>query len=393
MTTTLDVGPRAEVRVARTITVVLLAAAFFLGGISVSAMYAVHPFLQPWYNPVAVALVFGGVALLAVVTFRSRLRVIRVAHGTYAVVFLITQLAWVPSQTAPLPDHLNPWILEMSAIGAVPAAVAWRPALAWAYLIVCSAIVAPVRFVANGGTDWVAPLEYSLLTITLAGLFTALATVAMRNAATVDAGTAELRETAARSAAAGAVALEQVRLDALVHDEVMSTLYFASRGDPTLDESVRRQAAGALAQLERLRGAHQERQSGVTAGEFVSRIRSVVLAASPGISFASYGTRPDPVPADVADAFAEATSEAARNSLAHATGATQREVVVEFSPAHIRVVVADDGRGFDLRDVPPHRLGISVSIRGRLTTLPGGNADVTSSAGSGTVVTLDWREP
>lgn len=387
-----DSGPRAAERIARTITLVLLAAALFLGGISVGAMYAAHPYLLFWYTPVAVAIVFGGLIALTVVTLLVSLRGIRIAHGVYAIAFVVAQLAWVPALVSPMPETLNPWVLEMSAIGTVPAAVAWRPWLAWVYLLVCSAIVAPVRFIANGGVDWTSPLEYSLLTLTLAGLFTALATVAMRNAATVDAGTAELREIAARSAAAAALAQEQVRLDALVHDEVMSTLYYASRGDVELDASVRRQAAGAIAQLERLRGGLHEPDTGVTPDEFVSRIRSVVFAASTTMGFEVRGSREDAVPSEVAAAFAEATSEASRNSLVHARRATTRTVIVEFSPRRIRVVVTDDGDGFDLRDVAPHRLGISVSIRGRLAALPGGRAHVHSSSGSGTTVALDWRE-
>jgi signal transduction histidine kinase len=386
-------GPRAAERVARTITVVTAAAAVLLGGVSAGAIITAAPHLNPAYTPGAVGLVFGGFAVLTAVTFVARLPVIRFAHGVYATLFLLAQLAWIPALlTTTTPVGVDPWVLELTTLGTVPAAIAWRAWVAWVYLILNAVVVAVVRFVSSGGVSWVEPLQYGLLTITLAAIFTALAMVAMRNAAIVDAATAELRETAARSAAATARAREQARLDALVHDEVMSTLFYASRADSRLDRPIRQQALGALAQLEALRHGRSPRTGEVTPAAFVSRLRSVVLDASLSFSFEQHGHRETPIPGDIAEAFAEATSEAARNSILHATGSRQRSVTVELSPAGVEVSIRDDGDGFDPRDVAPHRLGIAVSIRGRLEALPGGSSSVDSRPGEGTIVRLQWAD-
>jgi signal transduction histidine kinase len=59
----------------------------------------------------------------------------------------------------------------------------------------------------------------------------------------------------------------------------------------------------------------------------------------------------------------------------------------------LRVDVIDDGVGFDLRSVPPHRLGLAVSIRGRMAHLPGGSALVQSQPGRGARVVISWSRP
>ncbi len=56
------------------------------------------------------------------------------------------------------------------------------------------------------------------------------------------------------------------------------------------------------------------------------------------------------------------------------------------------LVVRDDGIGFDAAAVPPARMGIAVSIVGRMRTLPGGDARVDARPGAGTTVTLTWRD-
>lgn len=392
MRDTID-GPTAEERVARIITVVTAIGLLFLGFISLGSIFQASDFLTPPYTLVAVCLVFGGYGVLVAVTFASDMRLIRIAHAVYAIGFLAVQLAVIPALGAePLPQGLNPWMLEMPAIGATCAAIAWSRTGAWVYLFVISALEAPLRWLAHGRMAWDIPLQYAVLTLILAGLFTALAIAAMRNAAAVDSAAELLRNAAERSAAASARAQEQARLDALVHDEVMNTLYYASRGDPALEAPVRRQAAAALAELEMLRDGRAELAGAVTTSEFVSRIRSVVLAASIDIAFSTLGERDEDVPGPVAAAFAEATSEAVRNSLTHAPDAT-RSTVVRLSAERITVGISDDGPGFDARDVAPHRLGILVSIRGRLAAVAGGEATVESDRGRGTTVTLSWREP
>lgn len=55
----------------------------------------------------------------------------------------------------------------------------------------------------------------------------------------------------------------------------------------------------------------------------------------------------------------------------------------------MRILVADDGKGFDTGAVPARRLGIKVSILGRMDSV-GGLARIESDGGRGTAVELLW---
>ena len=95
-----------------------------------------------------------------------------------------------------------------------------------------------------------------------------------------------------------------------------------------------------------------------------------------------------PLPARVAVAICRAVREALRNVARHA-GVDAAAVRLEHEPGRVVVEVADDGGGFQPELVPPHRRGISLSIVERMVTV-GGCASVTSSAGLGTRVRLEW---
>jgi signal transduction histidine kinase len=64
-------------------------------------------------------------------------------------------------------------------------------------------------------------------------------------------------------------------------------------------------------------------------------------------------------------------------------------VTVELAPSALRVIVRDNGIGFERRSVPPHRLGVAVSIEGRMRQLDGGSAEIDTSR-RGTTVRLSW---
>jgi signal transduction histidine kinase len=94
-----------------------------------------------------------------------------------------------------------------------------------------------------------------------------------------------------------------------------------------------------------------------------------------------------------------AASEALRNSVANAGGAdatavnrtvVNRTVELHAAAGEARIVVRDDGVGFEPMDVPAERLGIARSIIGRMGLIAGGAADVQSRPGAGTHVTLVW---
>jgi signal transduction histidine kinase/phage shock protein PspC (stress-responsive transcriptional regulator) len=87
------------------------------------------------------------------------------------------------------------------------------------------------------------------------------------------------------------------------------------------------------------------------------------------------------------DALVAALREAAHNAARH-SGAGEVSVYVEVEPERVEAYVRDRGKGFDLDSVEPGRLGVRESIVGRMAR-HGGKADVHSTLGEGTEVSLE----
>ncbi|MDP3983559.1 MAG: ATP-binding protein, partial [Acidimicrobiia bacterium] len=85
-------------------------------------------------------------------------------------------------------------------------------------------------------------------------------------------------------------------------------------------------------------------------------------------------------------ALVGAATEAMVNSAKH-SGAGRVSVYFEVDEDRAEVWVTDQGRGFDPRDVPADRRGISESMVGRMSR-HGGSAEVSSRPGEGTEVHL-----
>jgi signal transduction histidine kinase len=89
---------------------------------------------------------------------------------------------------------------------------------------------------------------------------------------------------------------------------------------------------------------------------------------------------------DRMSALLQATREALSNAARH-SGAETVSVYAEMSERSVVVHVRDRGKGFNVADIPPDRMGVRESILGRLER-HGGTARVTSSPGEGTRIEL-----
>ena len=155
------------------------------------------------------------------------------------------------------------------------------------------------------------------------------------------------------------------------------------------------QARLTLRQLDSLR-THSA-PTFVDADEAIAQLRatandvdeSVIVHIESISQTSTSNVEPQPYPADAVRAIGAALAEAMRNSLRHA-GPSNRSVTVRTQPGILQATVTDDGVGFDRASVPPHRLGVAVSIEGRLRQLPGGASRIDSIPGQGTTVHLTW---
>lgn len=181
---------------------------------------------------------------------------------------------------------------------------------------------------------------------------------------------------------------ERVRTDALVHDSVLTTLLSAaaaaSAADEVLASRMARNALRVLAHVNR-----QDEQSELLPFTLLLRhARRVVPAAFDcfrvDVERADHVTLP-PV---AADAVLAAMVEAMDNSRRHAGDADRSLTAMPLGPDGIRVLVADDGLGFDASSVlAAGSLHTTVVERMRQVH---GRADVVSHPGRGTRVTISW---
>jgi len=388
---------RAETQVVRVITIVFGVAALVFFALALGPIVEQSGYLSTLSLGIMITVVFGLPILIAMVSRFLPLPALRAAHGVYSISYSMVLVAWVPALTEyPMPLESSPWPLGVLALGTVSAALSWRSPIAWILLVVNSALLGAVRYSAAGGVSIDLPIQDAIYSVAFSAIFTSLAMVALRSARELDSVTTIERARATRVASTAARLREQSRLDALVHDEVMSALYYASKGDTELDPTVRAQAVRALAEVSSIESDASASSAPGSAHDFSVRLRSTVASLDDTVRFSINGARAASIGADVAAAFVDATSEAVRNSLIHAQSGprdVQRSVQLALSEAAVTVRIVDDGIGFEPSAVPPQRLGILLSIRHRLSLVDGGLARVESTPGRGTVITLTWRAP
>lgn len=347
-----------------------------------------------WWSPVAAVAVFGsGLAFgLSTVLRDSRLVEITgaVAAGTFLAAVPTGLFAW---NGPPLTNGQGVWLSTFPGLASLAAVAAWRPLFAFAHMAVACTGVQVFNYVVRDPvlTNPLVPdIAFSIMFCTL---FVGAAVMALRTGRVLDSTVESTHAAAAAAAASYARNVEHARFDALIHDGVMSTLLAAARQGTT--PSLSDQAAATLRQLDALRtgpGPNHRFDS----AEIVAHLRTAAGDIDDSVTLDVRQT-PDAdaltMPVDAVRAVGAALAESLRNSIRHAGPDATRAVTVRLGPRSLLVEITDTGRGFDPTAVPTHRLGLAVSIAGRMRQLPGGSARIDSVPGAGTRVTLTWSMP
>ncbi len=348
--------------------------------------------LVPAYG---IALVAVGLYAPVVLAFLARwapIRVMRIIAGTTVISFAVLHLLFPLCLRGGIHSLDGaPWIQGINALHAVIATVVWQQGWVWLYGFAQAPVVMLTQMAARPDSAELAfqdALGGMLYALILMGMSLAV----VRAAAAVDAAAARARDEAAAQARAKAQEREEQRINAIVHDDVMSVLYAAAASTPSDD--LKDRAREALDEIEHLAvettPAREYRPE-----DLVAMLRSTTLEHSHDVYFEGAWNGESRIPSDVAVSIAEALSEALRNTLRHAgpIDLVTRTVGVHAQPDEVTVTCVDNGAGFDSTRVSTRRLGIRVSIVDRMRALPGGSANVASHPGDGTVVSLHWRQP
>jgi len=339
-----------------------------------------------WSIGAAVAVVGG--LLFAVAAAVAR-RFVRVANVTFAGAFLVVLVTWPFAVVRPSSE--SPWLYYLITIATAMAAIGLSVRWAAGYLVLVPLVYAVIRLTPAGGG--LSPLKASLdsiYAIILGGAILVITTMLRAAATSVDQAQPTALDGYAHAVRAHAMEAERVRVDAIVHDSVLTTLLYAARADtPEAQRLAATMASNAIGHLRDAALVSPDDGSTVRVSTLAQSIREAVEQLEGGfeITASRLGTRS--IPTAVAEAVQSASLQAAVNSVNHAGAGATRTVRITASEGGVQVIVADNGRGFDPAQVPSGRLGVRVSIIELVTNL-GGDARVESAPGKGTTVVIRW---
>lgn len=388
-------SPLASTGLLRVMTLALGAGGIVFSLLSLPAFVEQAAMFEPAWS----AVVGGSLALeltvMVTLAWRIMPSLLRALNGILAATYLLGLAVVVPglhSETVLPASSERLWLVSLATIGASAAAVAWRRWTPWLYLVIVLVFIVIDETATHDSDSWDQVFHETAFDAFFAAVFIALAKATRKAGETLDnaatAAASETRSLARRTARNR----ERTRVNALVHDRVLVALFAAGRGEQ--GELTRREARRALEQIEPLGSEHTPvvRSGQDCAWELQALTTEISADAAFSYELGSVLSMPE----TVAMAIAEATAEALRNSMIHA-GATRdsvSRVVHFFADANgIETTILDDGIGFVQSAVPATRLGIAVSIIGRMAGESGGHAVVVSKPGIGTRVTLRWLAP
>ncbi|NYI40096.1 sensor histidine kinase [Demequina lutea] len=371
-------------------------AALIYGGVLFPGMGGIEgqtPQLEVWYAYalvlIAIVLPFtlGILAWIAPRPFVTRLA------GSIAMLFLMAMTLFPWGLTAAtLTNNEVPWYQGIHALHAMIAAIVWQRKAIWSYGVAQGIVIGVVQNNVRNNATKAAFLDGAGSLVFVVILMAATVAV-IRAADRLDVASAQARAQAARTAESRTREREETRINAMVHDDIMSVLLTASRDRPP--ETLRDQARVALASIDALE-THDATAREYTVKETVAALLEVVSRVAPSTAITHSEDDGIGVPAEVMTALSDALAEALRNSVRHAglDGTdVPRRVGIDAHERGISVIMRDEGKGFNTRAVASRRLGIRLSILERMGMVLGGSADVQSRPGEGTMVLLLWERP
>lgn len=312
-------------------------------------------------------------------------------HAIYAAGMV---LAWPLLVNQPLPTDgsFYPWIWWAVDTAWIAAALSFRLRWVITYFLGLNLVIQFIFATPLGGShSTVALVTDYLFTVLTNGTAAVIALLLRFAAERTDSANAEAIESAILQARTEAASREQQRLDALVHDRVLTALISAANATtPAQVKAAGDLASSAIAKLAEVQKSEQ--QGPVFTEDLFDSIISAATQLDSGLSASVSEVSNWLVNPDVASALTEATLQAVQNSVLHAGAKAKRELFLKATASEIKIVIRDNGRGFRPNRIPKGRLGLRVSVIGRIEAVSG-QVHISSSPGSGSTVVLEWAKP
>jgi signal transduction histidine kinase len=293
---------------------------------------------------------------------------------------------------ASLSDNFYPWVWWTLGIASVAAGTSYRFSIGVGYVALVSAWWFVFRLTPVGGSATLIEAAQNALQLLLFPSILIAMVLALRwEAGKVDSANQLAVESAVESARVGALELERSRMDALVHDSVLTTLLVASRAQtPEQIESAKRSAQAAIDKL-KAAAAESSTDGEMTLASFFNSLAEKVKDQAPKFDVSVDRLHDLPIPAPIAQALSEATLQAVDNAQKHAPDATDYKLRLRGQKRGVKIVISDNGGGFRPSQIPKDRLGIRSSIIGRVEGV-GGRVFINSSPRSGASVIIEWGQ-
>ena len=373
---------------------ILLAKIFSIGGLAVGIQmllnaWAQREILNPWFFWSGFLMVgIGQLGLIfgAFVSGHNRFWQRWYARSIEAVIML--WFLGIPAGTT-LPEGFYPWAWWGVGLAAVAAFSGLPPMRAILFFVVLDIFWFVARFFPDyGAVDVWLNIQDTLLTFLFAALLGALILVTRYEASKVDDASNRKIAAAADQARAESAVREKSRLDALIHDKVLTTLLLAAKAETVGEQH---SAAGmAITAITKLNEAQRSSEGASISGpSFFAALEKIALAQDPDLVCTKSDLDAVEIDGEVANALTEAMLQAIVNSQQHAGPAATRELHLKAHRNGLKIVIKDNGRGFRMSRVPKNRLGVRISIIERVQMV-GGRAFIDSRPGAGTAIILEW---
>lgn len=344
---------------------------FFLSaGLFVAAVLGV--LVSAWFIPKATNFWLRLVALVALALL-----------ATWPLHFDLTQAT---------PVGFQPWIWWPLGISAIAAGTTFRFSIGVIYLTFFTVSWPILKVSPYGGSGpLLLGLQEALHLFVFSAVLIALVLALRWEAGKTDAANQAAIAAAVDSARVDAAEIERSRLDALVHDSVLTTLLIAAYAESDQQRSLAaKSATDAIARLNSARSGELA-PTRLTLASFFHALELRIHQVTPEFKVSIARMSDLPISSEIADAFTEATLQAVDNSLKHAGKASERVVRLRGEQSGLKIVVSDNGKGFRPSQVAKDRIGISSSIVARATNV-GGRVFINSTPGIGTNVVLEWSQ-
>jgi hypothetical protein len=355
---------------------------------TLDALVAGWPTMSGPIGGAAVALVAASVLLGTIAGFvPSRARTLFLGAS---IVFCAAVAVWPFSISGPVPVAPMPWFVGLLPVEAVYLAAAFRRPSGpiWCSLLLSVGIAAVLMV--SGDLSAADALSNALFGVVISAVLVVLIAAVRRGVERADAAQHAALAGYGRSRFDDATESERIRTDALVHDSVLTTfLAAAAARDAESEELVRRMAANALRVL-----AHVNRSTEV--GPAVP-FGKVLLDATERFDPLMLGWEVEVgdladlvLPVEAGEALVASMLSTMAGSVLHAEGVTRRTLrMTELGPDGIRIVLSDDGTGYDPHDQRDARGSMLREVVDLMRGVDG-RADVRTEPHTGTVVTLSW---